>query len=131
MSDVETLRNAYEAFNRRDVGALEAFFDPEAHWVPAVSLWAAGRAYHGHAGVRDLMADLAREWDRFVAKPESFTEVGDLILVVGQVHAVTKDEGRWISAETAWIWQMRDGKALLLQAYGDPEQARSALGLGA
>jgi ketosteroid isomerase-like protein len=29
----------------------------------------------------------------------------------------------------AWIWQMREGKALLLQAYSDPQQALDALGL--
>jgi ketosteroid isomerase-like protein len=127
--DLEVLRLAYDAFNRRDLQALLEFFDPGAHWVPSSSVWGAGTAYHGHEGVERLLADLAANWDRFEADPQEFREVGDLILVTGRVHALAKGGAREIDSATAWVWQMREGKALLLQAYADAQQARDALGL--
>jgi ketosteroid isomerase-like protein len=128
--DVELLRQAYQAFNRRDLGALLDFFDPDAYWVPAPSAWRNGYAYHGPEGVRQLLTDLAADWDEFSAEPEEFREIDDLIFVSGRVHAVTKGGGEKIDSPTAWVWEMRNGKAIRLQAYTDPQKAREALGVG-
>jgi ketosteroid isomerase-like protein len=128
-ADIEVLRRAYEAFNRRDLDALTGFFDPEAYWVPSPSVWGAGKTYHGHEGLAELLAELASDWRAFESRPEEFREVGDLILVLGRVHAVPAEGDREIDSPTAWIWEMRNGKALLLQAYADPAKAFEALGL--
>lgn len=128
-SDIEALRQAYEAFNRRDLDALRTFFDPDAHWVPAPSVWGAGKTYHGHEGLAELLRDMDVDWGEFRSQPEEFREVGDLILVLGSVHARPADADRAIDSPTAWIWEMRDGKAFLLQAYNDPAAALDALGL--
>lgn len=128
-TDIEVLRRAYEAFNSRDLAALLEFFDPDSHWVPSSSAWGAGTVYQGHEGVRRLLDDLASDWERFEAAPEDYRDLGDLILVTGRVRAVSKDGGREIDSPTAWVWEMRDGKALRLQAYTDPQAARDALGL--
>lgn len=128
--DVELLRQAYEAFNRRDLKALNDFFDPDAYWVPATSAWGDGRVYHGTEGVGQLLDDLASDWDEFSAEPEEFREVDDLIFVSGRIHAVTKGGGRTIDSATGWVWEMRDGRAIRLQAYTDPQRAREALGVG-
>jgi uncharacterized protein len=128
-ADLDALRDGYEAFNRRDLDGLIEFFDADSSWIPSSSVWGAGGAYHGHEGVAQLLADLERDWERFEALPREFREIDDLILVLGQVEAVAKGGGRQVASQTAWIWQMRDGKALLLQAYSDPEQALAALAL--
>jgi ketosteroid isomerase-like protein len=73
---------------------------------------------------------LERDWQEFQSLPQEFREVGDLILVLGYVRAIPKDGGREIRSPTAWIWEMRDGKALRLQAYTDPRRALEALGIG-
>src|SRR5436190_4616360 len=128
-ADLDALRDGYEAFNRRDLDGLVRFFDPDSSWIPSSSVWGAGGAYHGHAGVAQLLDDLDRDWERFEAQPREFREIDDLILVLGQVNAVAKGGGQPVASETAWIWQMREGKALLRQAYSDPRQALDALGL--
>jgi hypothetical protein len=127
--DVDSLRRGYEAFNRRDMKALLAFFDPDATWIPSSSAWGAGRTYRGHEGVAQLFEDVERDWEEFEAHPQEFRQVGDLILVLGRVHAIPKGGGREIRAPTAWIWEMRDGKGLRLQAYTDPRRALEALGV--
>ena len=128
-ADIEVLRHAYEAFNRRDLDALTRFFDPDAYWVPSSSLWGSGKTYHGHDGLAELLQDLAADWDRFDTQPRQFREVGDHILVLGTVHARRLNDQRDFNSPTAWIWEMRSGKALRLQAYTDPAKALEALGL--
>jgi ketosteroid isomerase-like protein len=128
-SDLDLLRRGYEAFNRRDVEGLLTFFDPDATWIPSPSAWGAGRTYHGHEGVARLLEELERDWQEFQSIPEEFRQVGDLILVLGQVRATPKNGGREIRSPTAWIWEMRNGKALRLQAYTDPRRALEALGV--
>ena len=129
-ADIETLRQAYEAFNRRDLEHLTEFFDPDAYWVPSASVWGAGKTYHGHAGLAELLRDLAADWQVFESHPEEFREVGDHILVLGRIHARRAADGRELDSPAGWIWEMRDGRALRLQAYADPAKALEALGLG-
>ncbi len=129
-ADFDVLRRGYEAFNRRDLEGLVALFDPDAVWIPSSSAWGAGNAYRGHDGVRRLLDDLARDWQDFQADPREFRQVGDHILVLGQVRAVPKDGDHEITSSTGWIWEVRDGRALRLQAYTDPERALEARGLG-
>ena len=128
-AEFDVLRRAYEAFNRRDREALVEFFDPEAVWIPSSSAWGAGTAYRGHEGVRRLLDDVARDWQEFESEPREFRQVGEHILVLGRVRAVPRRGGREIHSDTAWIWEMRDGKGLRLQAYTDPARAMEALGL--
>ena len=127
-ADVELLRRGYQAFNRRDMAGLMAFLHPEAVWIPSPSAWGAGRAYHGHDGVASLLEDLAREWEEFEVEPDEFRQVGDLVLVLGTVRARAKG-GKEIRAATAWIWELREGRALRLQAYTDQSRALEALGV--
>jgi ketosteroid isomerase-like protein len=129
-ADIDMLRSGYEAFNRRDIESLLTFFDPDATWIPSSSAWGAGRAYHGHEGVVRLFEDLERDWQEFESIPQEFKKVGDFILVVGDVRAIPRDGGGEIRSPTAWIWEMRGGKALRLQAYTDPRRALEALGIG-
>jgi ketosteroid isomerase-like protein len=128
-ADVATLKAAYQAFNDRDAGRLAEFFDPEAMWLPAMDVWAAGTVYRGRAGIASVIEDVERDWDVFVAEPQEFREVGDLLLVTGRVRARTKGGEREIDRETAWIWEMRDGLALRLQTYADPRRAEESLGV--
>jgi uncharacterized protein len=127
--DIEALRHAYEAFNRRDLDELSRFFDSDAYWVPSASVWGAGKTYHGHEGLAELFRDLGSEWRSFESYPEDFREAGDHILVLGRIRAERSSDGRQIDSDTAWIWEMRDGRALRLQAYSDPAKAFEALGL--
>ena len=128
-ADIEALRDAYEAFNARDLDRLTGFFDPDAYWVPTASVWGVGKTYHGHEGLAELLRDLASDWRLFESYPEDFREVGDHILVLGRVRARRAADEHEFDSPTAWIWEMRDGRALRLQAYSDPAKALEALGL--
>jgi ketosteroid isomerase-like protein len=128
-SDIDSLRRGYDAFNQRDLEGLLAFFDPDATWIPSSSAWGAGGTYHGHEGLVRLLEELERDWQVFQSVAQEFRQVGDWILVLGDVLAIPKDGGKEIRSPTAWIWEMRDGKALRLQAYTEPRRALEALGI--
>ena len=49
------IRNAYTAFNKRDLGMIEQYMHPQVHWPNG---WEGGYV-EGHRGVRDYWA---RQW---------------------------------------------------------------------
>ena len=81
-SKVAVLKEAYRAFNARDIDAALATMQPDVEWPNGME----GGTVHGHAGVREYWT---RQWcilDPHV-EPESFDldETGRVIVGVHQV----------------------------------------------
>ena len=55
--NVEIVRRAFEAFNRRDMTAFLDLLDPDVEWVPILAVLE-GRVYRGHKDVRRWVEDL-------------------------------------------------------------------------
>ena len=82
--NVEVVRQAWEAFRRRDTEAALALYDAEVELHSAVD----GRVYRGLDGVRDFFRDWLAVWDDFSADVEE-----------------------WVNAETMWS-QSSAGRAV-------------------
>jgi ketosteroid isomerase-like protein len=64
--NVEAMRRAIDAFNRRDIDALLEDVDPEIEWHPLLQVLLGGEATdRGHEGARQLYRDI----------DEAFTEL--------------------------------------------------------
>ena len=61
--NVEVLKRAFDAINRRDAEALLSELDPEVEWHPAILMAMGGKqtVYRGHDGVRESVRDLLRD----------------------------------------------------------------------
>jgi hypothetical protein len=81
----ELLRDAYRAFNARDIDAAVALMHPEVDWPNA---WEGGRV-RGHDAVREYWTRQFGEIDSRV-EPESFEEDASGSIVV-RVHQVVRD----------------------------------------
>jgi ketosteroid isomerase-like protein len=102
MSNVDALKEGYEAFGHGDLeGAVQSFADdirwenPEAPQIPNNGVT------EGKEQVKQLFAELANCWDSFQITPE-----------LPWVH----------------IWRFRDGQAVEVQALTDTALATDALG---
>ena len=110
--DVSTMRGAYEAFNRGDIPAVLAAFDPEIDWHEPGGGEAPSGTFHGPEAVaQDVFASVSEHFQEFRAERHQFIDAGDHVVVVGRFRGRAKG-GRRLDAPYAHVWAMRDGKAV-------------------
>ena len=124
---VAVVRMAFEAFDRRDIGALVELTDPEVEFfAPTAALANEGRCYRGHDGLARYLNDVGRTWARLQVIPEQFREVGNHVVCLGRACAQARD-GLEVDSPTAWVWELRNGKLRWGCVYADP--GRTFMGL--
>lgn len=78
--NVETYHRAIDAFNRRDLDAVLAFFDPDAEWAPRSVALEGGLPYRGHDGFRTWWESTFAAFSDYVAEIEEVRDLGDTTL---------------------------------------------------
>jgi hypothetical protein len=139
---VETLRNVYEAFNRRDIEALVAGFVPEIEieetediGYAALLLRVLGPRfvmlsghYRGLEEVRRLFETVWEISEWFKVDPQEFRRVGAYVVVPLAMSAKARETGIEGEATTVHLWQMRFGKAAHLRVFATMGDALAAAG---
>ena len=118
--DEAVLREAYAAFNRRDIDAALASMDPDVEWPDMLE----GRTLQGTEAVRDYWL---RQWETIDSRvePEEFVHAGDVVIVF--VHQRVRpaggreDEGD--EARIAHVYWMREGRASRMEVWPDRDEA--------
>ena len=109
--DVETMRGAYEAFNRADIPAVLAAFDDQIEWYEPGGGAAPRGTYHGTDRVGgEVFAAVPQHFEEFRAEPERFIDAGEHLVVIGRFRGRSK-RGQQLDAPFVHVWTMRDGKA--------------------
>jgi len=124
----ELVRQAYQAFSKRDLDALREIADPRIE-IHTVTGMIAGRSepYRGHDGLVEYLRDVGETWDEIELLPTDFHELSDSRLVVfGRVRA--RRELAVIDAPNAWLWEVGEGRIRSARVFGDPHSAREMLG---
>ena len=127
---VETTRQLFDRFSRRDVPGLLTLCDPEVEFLPVTAMVAAGgEPYRGHDGISRYMADVARVWEELTVEAQEFHRSGDdTVVAVGRVYAW--GVGRVIDAPVAWLWRFGpDGRAVYGRVYENRADALEAGGI--
>jgi uncharacterized protein len=119
-ADIQTLRDAYEAFNRGDIPAVLEAMDPDVEWTEPGGGRAPSGSFHGTQSVaNDVFGTVPENFDEFSAQPDRFFEAfGDQVIVVGEFHAKPKGGGE-MTAAFAHVWEMRNGKVARFYNYVD------------
>jgi ketosteroid isomerase-like protein len=123
----EIARRAYDAFNRGGVDAILEFIDPEIEWRMWEEFARTSRVYHGHGGVREVLALFEENLDGFRADPHEFIELPDRVVVPVRLHGTVRGTGDERAYEVVQVWATRDGRrASRLDVYGSREEALAA-----
>lgn len=130
-SNVELARGSFDAFKRGDFEKYIGYFSEDVEWK--VSAFLTGKdAYHGHDGIREFLADVARldeqQDEQFYPDYDEFREV-DEDRVVAFGHAKIDREEDPLDFEVGLLYTFVDGKIVELEGYTSHEQIREAAGI--
>jgi ketosteroid isomerase-like protein len=113
------MRSAYEAFNRGDIPAVLAAFDPQIEWnEPGGGRAPRGTFHSAQSVAAEVFSTVPQNFDEFRADVEQAIDAGDHVVVVGRFQGKGKG-GQQLDAPYAHVWRMRNGKAVSFQNHVD------------
>lgn len=121
--NLEIVRSAYEAFNRRDFDGLLELMDPELEWHQFTQF--PDRAtYRGREELRDrfLKQQLVEQFGDFSIEIEELVDAGDHIVMIGQIAAHGSASGVPIRLRVVNILELREGKIIRAYDASGPSQ---------
>ena len=126
--NVEVVRRAYEAFNRRDWDAAFRDQAPDVEYTTPPRGPTAGR-YRGREEIQGFWAEMLTAFDAASVEPEEFFERGDQVAVVVRTRMRPKGSSAEIERRTGALWKIRDGTVVSIRIFAKPEEALDAVGL--
>jgi ketosteroid isomerase-like protein len=127
LSNLDSVKQVYQAFAEGDVPTVLSFLNPEIAWTEAEG-FPYGGTYHGHQAVLEgVFMRLGSEWNGFAAIPDEFIDAGDSVVALGKYSGTYKATGKSFQANFAHVWKMQDGKALRFVQYVDTLLVQQAL----
>jgi hypothetical protein len=122
---VDIVRGLYDAFDRRDAGAIMRTFAPhlEIFQTPLLP-W--GGTHYGHDGALAFFGKLTSHIDSRVSI-ERFIEAGDHVIVVGRTRGTVRASGQAFDVAIAHVWTLDGRQAVRWEAYIDTPAMLDAL----
>jgi uncharacterized protein len=126
--NVEIVRLAFDAFNRRDIAAFLELLDRNVEWVPILAVLE-GRVYRGHGDIRRWIKDLDTDWEFFEVYHEELRDLGDRVLVSGHWRARGRASGVEVENPGTYLYEIKGGKVVSMRTFTDRAEALEAAGL--
>jgi uncharacterized protein len=127
--NVEALKRAFDASNRRDIEGLLAEVHPDVEWHPAIAVLLGGEAtYRGHEGVREWFRDQEEAFAEVHLDYSEIRDFGERIVGIGRLRTCGRASGAETESPVAWVVEFKNGKAIHATAYLEPSDALEAVG---
>jgi len=121
--NVELVRRVYGGWSRGDFSQIDAF-DPKIDFEMVD--WPHQTRARGIEEMWRTWRATLSAWDDFRAVPTEYVDCGRNVLVINQIRGSGKESGADVSAVTATVWTVDNGKVVRLALYWDTEAAREA-----
>ena len=127
--NVELVRLAVDATNRRDLATLDAIWSEEGEFHSTFAA-SEGRVFRGRQGIRDYFDTLGDVFDDMRIEIEEITDVGEDRLVVElRVSGRGKGSGVNVEQRNGQVWTIVDSKVARIDSYMNSTDAFEAVGL--
>jgi ketosteroid isomerase-like protein len=126
--NVEIVRLAIPAFNRRDLDTLRTLFDPGAQITP-VRAAVDGTHFAGREAASEYCAAIDQSWEDLRWDLEDVRDGDDWVLALGHIRGRGRDSGVEIDARGGWLARLREGRIVEFRTYSDRSEALKAVGL--
>jgi ketosteroid isomerase-like protein len=128
--NVELVRAVWQAWERRDMDAIFAFYDPAIVWYQTLPPVELSGVYHGHEGVKRFFRAWMSPFEHFYAHAEEFVDAGDAVVVRVRQGGRGKQSGAEVEMPPYWqVYRLVYGRAVRIEVYGDERGALEAVGL--
>ena len=137
--NIDTLRAAFDAFNRGDLEGAFVNLAPDFEYVSSGWLPDSDDSYRGPDKFRQFLGWLSDEFDGARLEANEFIDAGDALRDDGTVvnlvvvSMATRGRGKASGVEISWdfwhVWTLRDGQAVRGQGFMRKEDALEAAGL--
>ena len=131
--NVEALKRAVEANNRRDYEAFLDEFDPDIEWHGIFGVMFGGEAtvVRGHEGLLEYVRDRDEGFAVSDVQWSEFRDLGDRIVALGHVRGRGRESGIEFDSPYAGLAEFKSGKIISYRDCFDHSQALKAVGLEA
>jgi ketosteroid isomerase-like protein len=121
---LELVRRGFAAYESGDVEATLEMLDPGIV-VHASREFLNSGTFHGHEGFLRWIGQWNDAWESFEQEVLDLEPVGERHVVAG-VHQTARGAGSGVVVEqdAAYLWDVREGRAVYLGLYMEREQAR-------
>ncbi|HYU61874.1 MAG TPA: nuclear transport factor 2 family protein [Solirubrobacterales bacterium] len=118
-----------DALDRETLAVAFDFFDPEIE-IREDPRFPERGVYRGLQAVGRYFAQFTENFDEFTFEAEDFVDLGDdRVLVLFRLRTRGAESGARAEARPGWIYTIRGGKAVRIEAYLDRREALAAAGL--
>jgi ketosteroid isomerase-like protein len=124
--NIEAVRSVWEAYARKDVGAMQALCHPDVVIAQPPEM-PDSKSYDGYSGVAESIDDWPAQWDDFRLDVTEIVEASD-----SSVVAKTHQQGRGhvsgleLDFEVTFLHTIRDGKFTRVDMFFDYDEALAA-----
>jgi uncharacterized protein (TIGR02246 family) len=126
-TDVQALRDSYEALNEGDIDACIRVLAPDAVWSESPELPGTNNV-RGREAIREFLVEFLDHWTDFHQEIEEVHVEDDRVALLIHQTAVGRASGAEVNARYAHVWTVRDGVGVFVDAYRDQADALRALG---
>jgi ketosteroid isomerase-like protein len=127
--NVEIVKRALDAYNRRDVTGFVEWATQDFELVPALLARFEGGSVRGRDGLEAFFGAIPNTWEEFRAVGEDFRDLGDRVLVLGRAHGRGRGSGVQVDAPLGMLFELRGGKIARTRGYLHHGEALRAAGL--
>jgi ketosteroid isomerase-like protein len=121
---VRLVREAIDAYNRRDAEGLAALMSPDVDLRPPVTeLW--GIAYRGHDGIRRWMADVEDSFVHAQIVPIELEDLGGLVLALTTFEVKGGESQLEFDSELGLLCEIADGRIVSWRGHFSHAAARA------
>jgi ketosteroid isomerase-like protein len=125
--NVEIVRAAMEAFNRRDGEKFNALLASDAEIVP-VRAALEGTVYRGPDAASQYCAAVDESWENLAWEVEEIRDGGGWVLALGHIRGRGRGSGAALDVKAAWVARFREGLVTNFHTYTDRAAALEAVG---
>ena len=126
--NAKIVRLIYDRLNRRDVDGVIALCGEDFKMDMSERVFNPD-SYLGHDGIRRFCKDVTDAWESYVWHVEETRMAGDTVVALLECEGQSRDGGPGVNWRVAWVWTMRDGRAVAARFYRDRAKALEAAGM--
>jgi ketosteroid isomerase-like protein len=127
MTDIDSVRQIFDAWNRGDFDEVIEWTSEDFVWVPVTLATVEGEeGFQGRDGFRRFFEQWGETWETWEVGLRECREVGDRIVALGHVRAKGRGSGVELDRPVAYVFEFRDGLVERGQSFFDHEEALAA-----